>query len=120
MSLETAKFKGSIVSLILNGKPEAALEQLAKFYGVSVPKIKVGLPKGHRKNVLGCYIGRDRTISVMNSDALKDPFVVLHEFYHHLRTRQGAHRGTESNATEFARSFIESFNSVARSGSSGW
>ncbi|WXG44180.1 MAG: hypothetical protein WED04_09115 [Promethearchaeati archaeon SRVP18_Atabeyarchaeia-1] len=113
MSLDETKFKASVVLLILNGKPEDALEQLAKCYGVSVPEIKVGLPKGHRKNVLGCYTARDRTISILNSEVLKDPLVVLHEFYHHLRTRPSrVHRGTEKNATGFAMSFIESYKSM--------
>jgi hypothetical protein len=118
MSDDIGRFKASVVWLILSGKPEEALEQLSNFYHVGVPKIKVGLPKGHRKNVLGCYTVRDRTISILNSDTLKAPLVILHEFYHHLRTRSDKiHRGTERNATDFARSFIESFNAVAASGS---
>ena len=109
MSVDIVKFKTSVVKLILDGKPENALRMLADYYRVSVPRIKVGLPKGHRKNVLGCYTARDRTISVLNSDVLMNPFVVLHEFYHHLRTRvDKVHRGTEENAMEFAKNFIES------------
>jgi hypothetical protein len=114
MSLESAKFKASIVTLILNGKPEYALQQLAEYYHVTIPKIKVGLPKGHRKDVLGCYTAGNRTISLLNSEVLMDPFVVLHEFYHHLRIRgDKIHRGTERNAMEFARGFIEAYNLVA-------
>jgi hypothetical protein len=95
------------------------LERLADYYRVSVPRIKVGLPKGHKKHVLGCYTAKDRTISVLNSDLLKDPLVVLHEFYHHIRIRLDMiHRGTEKNATEFAKRFIESYVSVAAGGSS--
>jgi hypothetical protein len=118
MAPDATKFRGSIVLLILNGKPEHALELLADYYHVSVPKIKVGLPKGHRKNVLGCYTARDRTISVLNSDVLKDPLVVLHEFYHHLRIGlDRVHRGTEGNAMEFAKGFIESLRFIAANGS---
>jgi len=47
---------------------------------------------------------------VLNSDVLMDPFTVLHEFYHHVRFRLGGlYRGTERNANEFARNFIESY-----------
>jgi hypothetical protein len=116
MSLDLAKrLKASVVQLILDGKPEEALEHLADYYHVSVPRMKVGLPKGHRKNVLGCYTTRNKTISVLNSDMLKEPMVVLHEFYHHLRIRgDGIHRGTEKNAMEFAKDYIESYKSLAR------
>jgi hypothetical protein len=113
MSLDLAKFKSFIVSLILDGKPDDALQRLAEYYHVSVPRIKVGLPKGHRKNVLGCYTARDRTISVLNSDVLRDPIVVLHEFYHHLRIGLSrVHRGTEGNAMEFAKEFIIAYRST--------
>jgi hypothetical protein len=113
MIADEIRFKGSIVSLILDGKPEVALDQLAEYYHVSVPSIRVGLPKGHRKNVLGCYTARDRTISVLNSDVLKDPFVVVHEFYHHLRIGLSkVHRGTERNAMEFAKGFVEAYKSI--------
>nr|MDO8098829.1 hypothetical protein [Candidatus Njordarchaeota archaeon] len=47
---------------------------------------------------------------MLNSDVLMDPFTVLHEFYHHVRFRLGGlYRGTERNANEFARNFIESY-----------
>ena len=109
-SLDVTKFKALVVRLLLSGKTEEALEQLASFYRTSTPKIKVGLPKGHRKKTLACYTARDKTIAVLNSDALMDPFTVLHEFYHHVRFRLGGlHRGTERNADEFARNFIESY-----------
>jgi predicted transcriptional regulator with HTH domain len=70
----------------LNGKVEDALEHLTERYNISSPTIKVGLPNRHRKNTLGCYTAKNQTISVLNSDALKEPMVILHEFYHHLRT----------------------------------
>ena len=118
MSLDPAKFRSSIVSLILDGKPDDALQRLSEYYHVSVPKIKVGLPKGHRKNVLGCYTAKDRTISILNSDVLRDPLVVLHEFYHHLRIGLSrVHRGTEGNATQFARDFVRAFASMKTAGS---
>jgi hypothetical protein len=112
--LET-RFKAHVVGLILDGKVEEALGLLAEHYRVDVPKIRVGLPKGHRKDTFGCYTPKNETISVLNSDVLKEPFTVLHEFYHHLRSAgvDRRHRGTEKNASGFAREFIEAYNLVA-------
>jgi hypothetical protein len=108
-------FKALVVYLILNGETEKALKVLAKHYNVEVPRLKVGLPKGRKSKVLGCYSAKNKTISVLNSDTLKEPFVVLHEFYHHLRTALDAkHRGTEKYADEFAREFIEAYRSMVR------
>jgi hypothetical protein len=105
------RFEASIVWLILKGETEKALDALAKHYDVDVPKLKVGLPKGRRIKTLGCYTARNKTISVLNSDVLKQPFVILHEFYHHLRTNVNAeHLGTEKYADEFARKFIQAYN----------
>ena len=108
------RFKATIVWLILNGKVEEALEILAKKHGVRAPIVEVGLPKRNKNKVLGCYNGKKRTISVLNSDTLKDPFVILHEFYHHLRTTSDAkHRGTEKYADTFAKQYIEAYKSIA-------
>jgi predicted aspartyl protease len=113
-SLLKRKSKATIVWLILNGKVEEALEILAQKHGVTVPIIEVGLPKGRKKKALACYNGNKRTISVLNSDTLKDPFVILHEFYHHLRTSlDGKHRGTEKYADTFAKEFIQAYTSMA-------
>jgi hypothetical protein len=108
------KFKASIVWLILNGKTEKALELLAEHYSVEVPKLKVGLPKGRKKKALGCYNAKNGTIFVLNSDTLKEPFIILHEFYHHLRTAlDRKHKGTERYADEFSREFIQAYKSMA-------
>ncbi len=109
-------FKPTVVQLILNKQTEDAIELLAKTYGVRTPKLKIGLPKGHRKNVYGCYTNKNETISLLNSDMLGNPFVVLHEFYHHLRSRSvdKMHRGTESNADKFAVEFLKEYE-MARS-----
>lgn len=108
------EFEVLVVWLILNGKVEKALELLAEHYSVDVPKIEVGLPKGRRKKALGCYNAKKRTISVLNSDALKEPFIILHEFYHHLRTALDTkHKGTEKYADEFAKDFIQAYKSKA-------
>ena len=108
------EFKASIVWLILNGKAEKALELLGKHYGVEVPKLKVGLPKGRKKKSLGCYNAKNETIFVLNSDTLKEPFIILHEFYHHLRTGlDRKHKGTEKYADEFSKEFIRAYKSMA-------
>ena len=109
-------FKPSIVQLILNKQTEEALELLAKTYGVHIPKLKIGLPKGHRKNVYGCYTNKTETISLLNSDMLGNPFVVLHEFYHHLRSKavDKMHRGTEKNADNFAIDFLREYEVAKR------
>jgi len=106
------EFKALVVRLILNGKVEEALELLAKHHRVVLPKIKVGLPRHHGKKALGCYAAKNQTICLLNSDVVKDPFIILHEFYHHLRTSiDKKHRGTESYANSFAREFIEAYRS---------
>jgi len=104
-------FKPLVVWLILSGKPEEALRLLAKNYKVNVPKLKVGLPKGHKIKAFGCYTSKNQTISVLNSDMMVNPFVILHEFYHHLRSKavDKMHRGTEKNADKFAIEFIEAY-----------
>ncbi len=105
-------FKPLIVWLILNGKTEEALTILAKNYNVNVPGLKVGLPKGHKIKAFGCYTAKNQTISVLNSDILVNPFVIVHEFYHHLRTQGREHRGTEKYANRFAEEFIEAFKTI--------
>ncbi len=114
-----ANFKSLVVWLILNGHVEKALDLLAKIYKVSTPRLKVGLPKGRKTNVSGCYSSKDETISLLNSDIMVNPFVILHEFYHHLRTSvDKKHKGTEKNADKFARDFIEVYQSSSNLGSS--
>jgi hypothetical protein len=108
------EFKAKVVHLILSGKTENALEILSKFYNVSVPKLKVGLPKGHVKKA-ACYVEKTKTIHVSNSDALHNPFVILHEFYHHLRTVKNFHGGIEKNADRFAKDYLYSYAVFAAS-----
>src|SRR5215204_1964634 len=43
-----------------------------------------------------------------------NPFVVLHEFYHHIRTKGGIHRGSEKNANMYAKSFIDAYNRIIK------
>jgi hypothetical protein len=109
-------FKPRVVWLILNGKPEEALELLAENYNVTVPDIRVGLPKKHKLKAYGCYTAKNQTIHVLNSDILVNPFVILHEFYHHLRSRavDRVHRGTEDNADKFALDFLVHYQAAAK------
>ena len=113
-TVEDQRFKVMIVQLILMGNTEEALEVLSKHYTVSVPKIQVGLPKGHKRNSVGCYTTRNGVISVLDSSMMKEPFVILHEFYHHMRTGlDNKHKGTERHANEFARGFMDAYAIVA-------
>jgi hypothetical protein len=108
--VEEQKQKALIVWLIINGKAEEALERLASHYNVDVPRLKVGLPKGHRKETLGCYEAKNKTISVMNSELIKNPLTILHEFYHHIRTGLDTkHKGTENYANRFAAEYIQAY-----------
>ncbi len=108
------EFKAYVVHLILDSKVEQALELLAKEFKVTVPKVQVGLPRSHG-SVSGCYTARNQTIYVLNGEVLKEPFVILHEFYHHLRTSSvdKKHRGTEKYANVFAKEFIEAYKSLS-------
>jgi hypothetical protein len=112
-------FKVLVVSLILNGKTEEALELLAVNYHVKVPDLKVGLPKKHKATAYGCYTAKNQTITVLNSDVLANPFVIIHEFYHHLRSKgvDQMHRGTEGNADKFALGFLIAYQMEALQGS---
>jgi len=107
-------FKPLVVWLITNGKTEEALTLLANKYQVNVPTLKVGLPKGHKIKAFGCYTSKNQTISVLNSDVLINAFVILHEFYHHLRSKavDKMHRGTEKNADKFAMEFIAAYKAA--------
>ncbi len=109
-------FKPYVVWLILNGKTEDALELLTKKYNVNLPKLKVGLPKGHHTTAFGCYTNKNETIAVLNSDVFKNPFVILHEFYHHLRSKgvDKMHRGTEGNADKFAFDFLREYEAFVK------
>ncbi|UCC33230.1 MAG: hypothetical protein JSW53_05530 [Candidatus Bathyarchaeota archaeon] len=107
-------FRARTVHLILARKPEEALERLSEYYNVEVPKVKIGMPKGHVKSQ-GCYVPRKKTIYFSHRDAFYNPYVVLHEFYHHLRTRDRKHKGTEKLADAFAKGFIESYKELADS-----
>ncbi len=111
-----SNFKPIVVHLILEKRTEEALELLAKEYHVDIPTIEVGLPKGHSRNSYGTYSASNRTISVMDSELFGNPFIILHEFDHHLRS-QGVdkmHRGTEKNADRFAVDYLRAYNDAVK------
>lgn len=103
-----------IVQMILTKRTEEALLALSSFYNLEPPKIAVGTVKGKRRIAYAVYVQREKKIYAMDSTIYYNPFVILHEFYHHLRTRDGSHRGTEKHANAYARGFIESYMAVIK------
>ena len=101
--------KAEIVRMILDKKTENALEQLSEFYHLSPPQIVVGTIKRKRRTVYAVYVPAEKKIYALNSDIFYNPFVILHEYYHHIRSRLGVHRGSERHANTFAKSFIDSY-----------
>ncbi len=104
--------KAKIVEIILSKKTEQALQILSEYYKVYPPQIVVGTIKGKRKTVYAVYVQREKKIYCINSDIFYNPFVVLHEFYHHIRTSGGIHRGSEKHANMYAKSFLDSYNKI--------
>ena len=105
--------KAKIVYMILNRKTEEALQNLSKFYNITPPEIVVGTIKGKRRSVYAVYVQKEGKIYAINSDIFYNPFVVLHEFYHHIRTRGGMHRGSEKHANMYAKGFIDAYKKIA-------
>ena len=107
--------KAAVVALILDSKTEEALRLLSRWYKVSQPKLGVGVFEGRTKGVAAVYSQNTKKILAAKREYLYDPFVMIHEFYHHLRSTSGKHRGTEKQADRFALDFIASYNRVASS-----
>ena len=107
-------FKAEIVSMIIQGRTIDAIKKLSDSYGIDPPRIKVGRVKG-KSRALAVYIPRTKTIIIQNGELFNNPFVVLHEYYHHLRYQDKRHRGTEQNADKYAASFIQAFKSKVSS-----
>ena len=106
-------FKARVVELILKKEVEEALKALSQHYSVNVPGLRVGMPR-RSGGKAGCYVSDTKTIHVASSEKLYDPFVILHEFYHHLRTHGGKHRGTEKHANKFAQEYITAYQNASR------
>jgi hypothetical protein len=109
LKLSLDEMKTSVVALILDSKTEDALDLLSKWYKVPVPKLGVGVVEGKTKRVAAVYSLRRKEILAASREYLYDPFVMIHEFYHHLRSASGRHRGTEKDADRFALDFIEAY-----------
>jgi len=105
-------FKTYVVQLIIDKKTELALESLSRFYKIKPPEIVVGTIKGKRRTVYAVYVQRECRIYCINSDIFYNPFIIMHEFYHHLRTTAGVHRGSEKHANMYARGFIDSYKNI--------
>jgi len=111
MFADEESFKARVVQLILKKKVEEALDALSEHYHARVPRLRVGMPK-RSGNKAGCYVSGTKTIHVASMERLYDPFVILHEFYHHLRTQGGKHRGTEKHASKFAQEYITAYQNA--------
>lgn len=107
------RVRAYVVALILDSRPEEAIRFLSKWYRVSVPRLGVGVVEGRTKGVAAVYSQNRKEILAAKREYLYDPFVMIHEFYHHLRSVSGKHRGTEKQADKFALDFIASYRRVA-------
>ncbi len=101
-------FRAKVVALILSRETEEALELLSQHYGVTKPKLTVGMPKRHSKNP-ACYVAKKQTIHVSRREILWNPHVILHEFYHHLRNLTDAQGGIEKYADKFAKNYLQAY-----------
>ena len=102
-----------VVALILDSKTEDAIDFLSRWYRVSKPGLGVGVVEGKTKGVAAVYSQRRKEILAARREYLYDPFVMIHEFYHHLRSASGHHRGTEKQADKFALDFIATYQRLA-------
>ena len=109
LALDESSFKAYVVALILSKDTEKAVELLSRKFKVRVPSLGIGHTKG-KKTALAVYSVVANTISFSDQDQFFNPFVVLHEMYHCIRSTSGNHRGTEKNADRFALSYIDEFN----------
>ncbi len=105
--------KASVVALILDSKTEEAIGVLSRWYRVSVPKLGIGVLEGKTKGIAAVYSQRRKEILAARREFMYDPFVMIHEFYHHLRSVSGHHRGTEKQADRFALEFIDAYRRLA-------
>lgn len=108
------QMKASVVALILDAKPEDAIQVLSRWYKVSVPRLGMGVFEGRTKGVAAVYSQNRKEILVAKQEYLYEPFVIIHEFYHHLRSAGGKHRGTERQADEFAMGFVKAYKMAAK------
>jgi hypothetical protein len=113
MALNDDLFKAYVVYSILSKETERAVELVCKKSRVTSPSLRIGgVPKGHKK-ALAVYSIASNSIAFRDQNQFFNPFVVLHELYHCIRSKSGTHRGTEKNADRFALSFIDAYNRIA-------
>jgi hypothetical protein len=110
-----AQMQVRVVALILDSKPEEAIKVLSRWYKISEPRLGIGVVEGKTKGVAAVYTQRRKEILAARREFLYDPFVLVHEFYHHLRSTSGKHRGTEKQADRFALEFIASYKGFVAS-----
>ena len=109
LKLHDSLFKFTIVYLILSKDTERAVRLVSKKFLVRAPSMRIGHTKG-KKSALAVYSVAANSILFAHQEHFFDPFVVLHEMYHCIRSRSGNHRGTEKNADKFAIDYIEEYS----------
>ena len=105
--------KARMVALIFDSKTEAAIGELCDWYRIEEPRLGVGVFEGKTKGVAAVYSLRRKEILAANREYLYNPFVMIHEFYHHLRSTSGSHRGTERQADLYAAGFMAAYYRLA-------
>lgn len=118
MNASENRMRAAVVGLVLDSRPEEAIRLLSRWYRVSEPRLGVGVFEGRTKGVAAVYSQGRKEILAARREYLYDPFVIVHEFYHHLRSTSGRHRGTERQADDFARAFIRAYQDAAALGPS--
>lgn len=106
-------FRAKVVYLILSGDTDEALELLSNHYGIIKPKLTVGMPKRYSNNP-ACYVANKQTIHVSMGDVLRNPHVILHEFYHHLRNVTNSQGGIEKYANSFAKNYLQAYQKLVK------
>ena len=113
MTAAEDRMKASVVALILDSDTEEAIRVLSNWYRVSVPRLGIGVVEGKTKGIAAIYSQNRKEILAARREFMYDPFVMIHEFYHHLRSVSGRHRGTEKQADRFALDFIDAYRRLA-------
>jgi hypothetical protein len=108
LALDEARFKAAVVGLILSRDTETAVRLVSSKFHVRSPVLQIGHTKG-KKIALAVYSVAANSISFADQEHFFNPFVVLHEMYHCIRSTSGHHRGTEGNADRFALDYIENY-----------
>lgn len=108
LEMDDHRFKAAIVRLVLTKDTEAAVMLVSRRFRVRAPKLEIGHTKG-KKIALAVYSVEANSISFASQEHFFNPFIVLHEMYHCIRSKSGHHRGTEKNADRFALDYIENY-----------